>query len=187
MAEISSTVLVATAFIPSDKKKREYFKNTLALKGIMLPKDDSYGRKNMREQDLMVLLEPFRIEFDYDYKHYSFFFRKGFVWDSGSVPTSLVHGNLNKFGQAIEVPSMVHDYLFATKAVSFEDANNIFKMLLESTGLLSKITIGLYHWGVSTKFGRKLYEESDPETYWGKGYAHVTITRKPKRGTVWVG
>ena len=168
---------IITSFIPVNPIYRGKFYERMNVAGILIPDIGDISRENMREQDLMVVLSPVSIKLEYNRSVITINVKPGFVFDSGSVPVGLVHGDLNKFGQAIELPSLVHDILFATKVLPFSDANNIFVGLLKSTGLLSNATVLLYKIGVSSIVGRRIYNNGVPEKYWGRDYVEIKVER----------
>lgn len=162
---------ITTSYVPVINHRRYELENHI---GSTYSKDmpllNSFGRRGMRKQDVMALMAPYSVMFIVDETtRYVIDYEPGFLFDCASVPSFLVHGDLNKFGQAVELAALVHDTLFATKVLPFDECNSIFEGLLHHTGLLSKFTIKLYKLGVSSPIGKRIYNEGDPAKYWNNG------------------
>jgi hypothetical protein len=160
-----------TVYIPVDPARRQMlYKRLDGVLGIKMPKCESIVRGNMRQQDLMVLLSTWDMTFEYNGKTYKLTVYPGLVFDTASVPTFLVHGNLNKYGQQIEQAALVHDILFNQQLLPFRDANNVFEGVIEWEGMCSPLTRKLYKMGVDSPVGRVLYNKNKPEESWMRGY-----------------
>jgi len=160
---------IVTTFIPVERYRRERLYETMAKRGYKMPEYSSLTRMNMRAQDLMVIMEECSIIFKYNGKIYELVVYPSLVVDCASVPVSLVQGDLNKFGQHVEMAALVHDVLFNMQLLPFEDANNIFEGFLKHTGLIDNFTIRMYCMGVRSFVGKRLYKKNNPETSWMKG------------------
>lgn len=160
---------IVTAFIPVEEEKRARLYKIMSDRGCELPEYSTLTRSNMRPQDLMVVLEECIIQFMYDDKIYELVVKPGLIFDCASVPNTLVQGDLNKFGQHVEMAALVHDILFNMQLLPFDDANNVFNGFLKHSKLIDNFTIGLYTMGVRSPIGKMLYMKNNPETSWMKG------------------
>lgn len=167
-------------YISIHEGEREDLYREFKCDGITLPEYYKLNRLNMCKEDLLVLKEPWSITFEYQeegsdrVKEYNLFLDKGLIFDAASIPWFLTFGHLNKRGQQVLRPSLVHDVIFSLHLFSFNDCNNIFRGLLEYEGGAANVTKRRYFFGVNSPIGRIIYNKSNPEDSWHKKF----VTKK---------
>lgn len=153
-----------TRFIPVNTKRRvELYESNF----LILPWYETFVRKNLEREDLYVVEEQWSITFEYMNKAYTLTVNPGAVYDVASVPKHFVRGGLTKRGQAIQEAALVHDCLFALQLLPFEDCNNVFRGMIDYTGLCNRLVSNLYM-AVRGRTGRTIYNNADPKKHWLK-------------------
>jgi len=136
-------------------------------------------RESLRKEDMKVLESDWWITFEYKKKVYRLTLKRGACWDGASVPTGLVHGNVAKHTQRANIPSIVHDYLFCSRSLSFDDANNIFSGLLRWQGM-NRGALAQYMIGVRSRKGRRIFIDGNPEAHWLPPFCELSIIQELK-------
>ncbi len=66
----------------------------------------------------------------------------GFIFDGASIPRTMwTMLGVTPFHPNIIIPALVHDHLYSEKDLSREDADKIFKHLLEQCGFTTRATL----------------------------------------------
>jgi len=103
-----------------------------------------------------------------------FYIHKGWKFDgrSGGWLVDLIAANL---GTQEEVWAFaVHDTLFYGFGITFETANDILRQQLRLDAKYGRIRANVIHWGVSTEFARKAFENNDEEEELNKQKLHFS-------------
>lgn len=126
------------------------------------------------DSNYFCLTNPVTIRVKTESEWLHFEFSAGFTWDCASVPRflrSIVDDN----AQCVIASSLIHDYSFSSKVLSFRDANKIFKGVIEKQGG-NKVESLIYWLGVSSPVGKFLYKHSTDKRSWHLDFC--TFTRE---------
>lgn len=183
-----------------DPQRYDWYKVRMWEKGVDLPEFSQFKRDNLSILELRLLQEDFTVKFTWRGVRYVLALKAGYISDLASVPGILRGLVDNDALIALIAAYCVHDPCFALQLLPFKDANDLFRDIIEhrvhtlwehmasaAEGLEGRAQrkavraakrwrrralrdAKLYHFGVSTPIGRKLYRESDPHTHWARPY-----------------
>ena len=178
-----------------DPLQYEWYKVRMWEKGVDLPEFSQFKRDNLSVLELRLLQEDFTIKFTWRGVRYVLTLKAGYISDLASVPGILRGLVDNDALIALIAAYCVHDPCFALQLLPFEEANDLFRDLViykieelylyqleEANGHRKAVRAAkrwrrralrdarLYHFGVSTPIGRKIYHGGNPQTHWARPY-----------------
>jgi len=161
-------------FISTNESVRETQYEQFKDRGIVLYPYCDIKRPMLLKRDLKVFLEDWWIEYQYEDVVYKLTYLAGGIFDEASIPIIFRCCNGTAHNQYVSIPSAVHDALFALHLMPFEDANNIFRELLEWKHI-PRIVKGRLMMGVRSFLGRRLYRKNNPEEHWLNGFVKFEV------------
>ncbi|MHA1170253.1 MAG: hypothetical protein ACTSRU_20695, partial [Candidatus Hodarchaeales archaeon] len=128
--------------------------------GIVLPEYKTLMRPDERPENLVVVTEPYWMQFEIGGEQWELNVERGAVINGASVPMIVEYGDLKRWGQHVEDMFMFHDVQTATNALPFEVGNAVAVGILRWVGLTSDQALWYYNLGINSRKGKRIYKAS---------------------------
>jgi hypothetical protein len=112
--------------------------------------------------DYKIITDDWEIIFNFDNKQYKLSVFIGGITDGASIPIPFRFGSGTPHNQHLDIPSLVHDCLYASKYFTFDESNIIMTALMRwtNTPWLTRVKINT---GVNLRLTEKHWNTIDTE------------------------